>query len=112
MQQLSGASFSLRADCTKGAVHAFQAETDDEAAAWVDALWAHAGYCDELNELFQAGGTSAVVRKQFLNVMMKRGSVSVAKVDGQVGHALSAPLVLSRVDDVSARGHADVVEDH
>merc|ERR1712113_1033840 len=83
LQEREDGIIDLRADCTMGAVHAFQAETYQEAGKWINALWAHAGYCEELNELFQEGGTSAPMRKRFVKVMMRREAVSVAKTDGR-----------------------------
>lgn len=46
-----GRSFKLRAESNDGAVFAFQAENDEDAQRWVNALWEHAGHCLDMHEL-------------------------------------------------------------
>lgn len=76
-QKDDGVLFKLRADSTGGAVFAFQSESPEETSAWVDTLWLHSAYCDDVQEHFEAqvGGTE--VRKELLNVMMRRELMSV-----------------------------------
>lgn len=47
-QQRKGLDIHLRASSTRGIIYTFQATAEDEAEVWSQALWAHAGYCQEL----------------------------------------------------------------
>merc|ERR1712045_248921 len=67
-----GISFKLRADSTGGAVFAFQAETSEEASTWMDTLWDHAAYCDDVREQFEAQMGGSEVRNELLGVMLRR----------------------------------------
>jgi len=77
--QQEGASFKLRADSTKGAVFAFQADTEEEATKWVEALWLQAEYCTEVHDFHRAqtGGTD--MRKELMHVMMNKDQDAVAR---------------------------------
>lgn len=49
-QQDGGASFKLRVGGKDGAIHSFQADSEEEAKSWVLAIWRHAGYCELVRE--------------------------------------------------------------
>jgi len=76
-QQQQGEQFRVRADATGGAVFAFQAASEEESSVWVDTLWAHATYCDDVREHFEAQLGGNEVRNELLNVMMRRELMSV-----------------------------------
>lgn len=73
------ATFKVRTESSEGAVHAFQADSAEEVARWVEALWVHAGYCEEVSDFYEAKVGGVMVRKELLNVMMHRELVSVSE---------------------------------
>lgn len=76
-QQDMAEVFKLRTESSNGAVFAFQAPSLEECVNWVDALWAHAGYCEEVAEFYEAKLGGMMVRKELMNVMMRRELVSL-----------------------------------
>lgn len=77
-QQDDDASFKLRTDSSEGAVHSFQADSAQDVQKWVEALWVHAGYCEEVCEFYEAKLGGVMVRKELMNVMMHRELVSMS----------------------------------
>jgi len=76
-QKQEGDFFRVRTEATGGAVFAFQASTEEESSVWVDTLWAHAAYSDDVREHFEAQLGGNEVRNELLNVMMRRELMSV-----------------------------------
>lgn len=70
--QLEGTTFKLRSDSTQGALFTFQAMSEEEAKKWVDDLWLQAEYCSEMLEFHQAQQGGQQMRKELLNVMMRK----------------------------------------
>lgn len=71
-QQQFGMMFKIRAEDTGGAVYAFQADSNDLATVWVEALWAHTAYCDDDHEYLATKMSNLHVRRELLNTMMEK----------------------------------------
>lgn len=69
IQEEHGKIIKLRTDSTNGIVFQFNAETSSARAEWVEALWAHAEYCEEMREFEEAKWVGIEVRKELLDVM-------------------------------------------
>lgn len=66
-----GAGFRLRSDTTHGTMFTIRAK-EEEAAHWVEVLWAHAKYCEEEIKYLEAKEGGSNMRKELLQVMSKR----------------------------------------
>jgi len=45
-----GSLIKIRTDATGGAIHVFRALAEEDAQAWEEALWEHAGFCGDVTE--------------------------------------------------------------
>lgn len=66
-QELQGETILIRARNTKGQVYSFKANTEAEAQEWSDALWAHAGHCQEVKEFVLAKDGIGRVKSELVN---------------------------------------------
>lgn len=68
-QKDSGDTIQMRTDATQGSVYSFRGEKEEIARKWVDALWNHAGYCEEMSEFSKAQKDQVNMRKQLLQIV-------------------------------------------
>jgi len=78
-QQDEDVSFKLRTESSEGEVLSFIAASTEEVSTWVEALWVHAGYCEEVCEFYEAKLGGLMVRKELMSVMMHRELKSVGE---------------------------------
>merc|ERR1719221_446239 len=98
LQQHSDAgNFKVRSESSEGAVFHFRADSEETCAAWVDGLWAHAGFCEENAEYFEAKLEGFMVRKELMSVMMRREFMSVT--EARASRVMKHPLIPPEGED-------------
>lgn len=73
-QQRSGLDLQLRTTTSMGALYVFEAASEQETECWHQALWAHAGYCNDMREHAQMQKTSGRMREELLRLVSIRDS--------------------------------------
>lgn len=68
----------LQSDALRGAVYTVRAETEADTGRWAEALWDHAGFCEEMREFSRVRQGGSVMRKQLLQVVPRHASLAGA----------------------------------
>lgn len=64
----------MRSTSSQGAIFVFKREDGGDLEAWKEAFWAHAGFCEEAREFYQAREGGQEMRKELLQVLARRTS--------------------------------------
>lgn len=67
-----GTRFTIRTDGTKGVLYSFDGFTVKDTRQWVEAIWEHAEYCEELTEMEAVKEQGVEVRRELLSSLEKR----------------------------------------
>lgn len=92
--------FKVRSEQSNGALYHFMAEDVVKAVDWVEAMWVHAGYCEEVAEYYEAKLGGVMVRHELMNVMMRREIQSVST-------ARARTKSMAKLEDAQAAGATD-----
>jgi len=72
--KIDGSNLKMRSDNSNQVIYTFRVEDEEQSKAWVDALWAHAGYCGDVKDFFQVKQDGSQMRKELLTMMATRKS--------------------------------------
>lgn len=65
-------SFKVQSAATKGVLYSFDGKAPEESRKWIEAIWEHSEYCEELKELTQAKAQGTEVRRELVASLAKR----------------------------------------
>merc|ERR1740121_2666390 len=89
-QQRQGQDILLRTSGTQGLVYTFQAASEEDAEAWSQSLWEHAGFCQELREFSEAKAMGSKVKEE-LQQLVSRVSVVTMPCNDEEGCDMKLP---------------------